>query len=81
MPADVTACDIKCNQGADDICGKAAKSAALPMHTTTPIIYYKNLIGRIQRRLVSIICALPNRNKHAVTLKKAHIPHDTISTI
>ena len=51
------------------------------MHITTPIIYYKNLIGRIQRRLVSIICALPNRNKHAVTPKKAPIPHDTISTL
>ena len=81
LPENVSFNDIKGNQWADDICGKAAKNATLPMHITTPIIYYKNLIGRIQRRLVSIICALPNRNKHAISPKKAPIPHDDISTL
>ena len=81
LPENVTVCDIKGNQWADELCGKAAKNAKLPMHITTPIIYYKNLIIRIQRRLVAILCALPNRNKHTTGAPKAVIPHDNVNTL
>ena len=73
--------DVKGNQWADDLCGKAAQSATLPLHISTPIIYYKNLIVRIQKRLVAILCALPNRSKHNIVTPKAPIPHDTINTL
>ena len=51
------------------------------MHITTPTIFYKNLIVRIQRRLVVTICALPSRSKHNIVIPKAPIPHDSISTL
>ena len=81
LPDNVTFCDIKGNQWADDLCGKASKNAKVPMHISTPIIYYKNLILRIQRRLVAVICAMPNRNKHNIVSHKSPIPHDSISTL
>ena len=72
--------DVQGNQWADELCGRASQSAALPLHITTPIIYYKNLIVRIQRRLVAILCALPHRSKHN-TSPKAPIPHDTTNEL
>ena len=81
LPENVTVCDIKGNQWADELCGKAAKNVRLPMHISTPITYYKNLIVRIQRRLVAILCALPNRSKHNIVSHKAAIPHDNINTL
>ena len=81
LPDFVSLNDVKGNQWADDLCGKAARNATLPLHITTPIIYYKNLIVRIQRRLVAILCTLPNRSKHNIVTPKAPIPHDTINTL
>ena len=33
------------------------------------------------RRLVAMICALPNRSKHNIVTPKAPIPHDTINIL
>ena len=81
LPDNVSLNDVKGNQWADDLCGKVAQNATLPLHITTPISYYKNLIVRIQRRLVAIVCALPNRSKHNIVTPKAPIPHDSINTL
>ena len=39
LPPSVTMLDIKGNQWADELGGKAARHAQLPMHISTPIIY------------------------------------------
>lgn len=80
MPAGVTDADVTGNDWADELAGKASTYAELPLNVTTPIIYYKNLAMRIQRRLVAVLCALPNRSKHT-HFPRVPIPFDSIEDL
>ena len=64
LPEYVTLNDVQGNQWADELAGNSAKSFELPLNVTSPYLYYKNLVKRIQHRLMVIICAIPNRPKH-----------------
>ena len=64
LPKNVSLNDVQGNQWADDVAGEMAKSLELPLNVSSPYLYYKNLTKRIQRRLMVILCSLPNRPKH-----------------
>ena len=74
IPDGISLNDVTGNQWADDLAGQSATSYELPLNITTPYLYYKNLTRRIQKRLVVILCSLPNRPKH---IPKAKIPADS----
>ena len=77
LPSFVSLNDVKGNQWADDLAGQSATSHELPLNITTPYIYHKNLIKRIQKRLTVILCSLPNRPKH---IPKVKVPSDSFDT-
>jgi len=73
LPEHVTLNDVAGNSWADELAGTSAQSFELPLNITSPHIYHKNLVKRIQRRLMVILCSLPNRPKH---IPKASIPKE-----
>ena len=64
VPAFVSKLDILANDWADEHAAKAAHSAEVPLNVSTPYLYHYHLIRRIQKRLVTILCTLPDRLKH-----------------
>ena len=78
IPDSVSKLDIKANDWADEHAGKAAHSAEVPLNVSTPYLYHYHLIRRIQKRLVTILCTLPDRPKH---VPKAKIPKEDLCTI
>ena len=78
VPAFVSKLDILANDWADEHAGKAAHSAEVPLNVSTPYLYHYHLIRRIQKRLVTILCTLPDRPKH---IPKAKIPKEELCTI
>ena len=73
LPEHVTLNDVAGNSWADELAGTSAQSFELPLNITSPHIYHKNLVKRIRRRLMVILCSLPNRPKH---IPKASIPKE-----
>ncbi len=71
-PDHVTALDLKGNEFADLHAGVIAKKVCLPLNVVAKVIYYYNLVKRIQKRLVTILTHLPNRVKHKVVPKPRH---------
>ncbi len=63
-PSDVSELDILGNSAADQEAGLMAKYVTVPLNVSAPILYYYNLVKRIQRRLVAIIMSLPDRVKY-----------------
>ena len=79
VPSFVTELDIQGNSWADVLAGEAAKVTQInDMNVPTQYLYHYHLVRKIQRRLVSILCALPNRPKH---VPKVHIPRDPIDNL
>ena len=78
VPEFVSKLDIKAKDWADELAGKAAHSAEVPLNVSTPYLYHYHLIRRIQKRLVTILCTLPDRPKH---IPKARIPKEELCTI
>lgn len=60
-PVGVSLLDIKGNDQADKLAEKAAATFQLPLQPATNYLYYVGLVQRIQRRLVAVIMALPER--------------------
>ena len=73
LPEFVSLNDVKGNSWADELAGSSAQSFGLPLNITSPYIYHKNLVKRIRRRLIVILCSLPNRPKQ---IPKATIPKE-----
>ena len=71
-PLSVSDDDITCNDFADELANKAAlrASSTIPKPIATNIIYYSNLVTRIQKRLATIIMHLPARG-HNKDLQKS----------
>jgi len=73
-PPGVSPLDVQGNAHADDLAGKAAKAACVPLHVSTPYLANVWLTKKIQYRLATILVHLPNRekahrNKSATALK------------
>ena len=49
IPEFVSSLDIKANDWADELAGKAAHSAEVPLNVSTPYLYHYHLIRRIQK--------------------------------
>ena len=75
LPKNVSSNDVAGNSWADELAGTSAQSFDLPLNITSPHIYHKNLVKRIRRRLMIILCSLPNRPKH---IPKASIPKEPL---
>ena len=78
IPEFVSKLDIKANDWADEHAGKAAHSAEVSLNVSTPCLYHYHHIRRVQKRLVTILCTLPDRPKH---IPKAKIPKEELCTI
>ncbi len=59
----VTELDILGNGVADSLADNAANMGELDLSKTRPVVYYTNLVKRVQARFATIICNLPQRNK------------------
>ncbi len=55
--------DILGNDRADHLADSAATKACVSLDVSAPVLYYINLVKRIQKRLVAILISLPNRPK------------------
>ena len=73
LPENVSLNDVAGNSLADELAGTSAQSFELPLNITSPHIYDKKWVKRIQRRLMVILCSLPNRPKH---IPKASVPKE-----
>ena len=78
LPEHVSLNDVKGNQWADELAGDSAKSFEVPLNVSSPYLYHKSLTKRSQRRLMVILCSLPNRPKH---IPKASIPKETFEEL
>ncbi len=55
--------DILGNDRADKLADSAATKACVSLDVSAPVLYYINLVKRIQKRLVAVLVSLPNRTK------------------
>ena len=78
IPEFVSKLDIKANGWADKHAGKAAHSAEVLLNVSTPCLYRYHFIRSIPKKLVIILCTLPDRPKH---IPKAKIPKEDLCTI
>lgn len=63
-PSNVSHFDVMSNDQADEYASKAAEEVQLPKPVAVNHIYYVNLVGKIQRRLATILLNLPTRLKN-----------------
>ncbi len=70
--------DIEGNAFADEQAGLAAVSACVPLNVSAPILYYVNLVKRIQLRLATILLNLPDRPKHIRAAASPVVPLSTL---
>ena len=80
LPPSITRVDVLGNRQADLLAGQAATRVQVPLHVSTPIIYYYGLTRRLQRRFIDIICNLPSRPKRTPAVIEPHI-HDKLENI
>ena len=80
-PDSVSDHDIECNEYADKLVEEAAQRASetIPKPIATNIIYYANLVGRIQKRLANIIMQLPAREQNDKVSPSVSVPKIAIS--
>ena len=62
-PPEASDLDITCNQKADELAGDAAELLCLPSGIATDFLHYVDLVNKMKKRIVSMISALPCRNK------------------
>jgi hypothetical protein len=70
LPVGVSSLDVIANDHADRLAKEAAASVQLSRAHTSHYIYYSTLVGRIQRRLATILLYLPRRE----TIRKEKEP-------
>ncbi len=70
--------DMVGNSRADILANQAALQACVPLNISAPILYYIALCKRIQHRLTTIICNLPNRPKRPPKIIEPRVPLQSI---
>jgi len=79
VPDFMSELDIEANSWADHHAGVAAKCCQInDMNVPTNYLYHYHLTRKIQRRLVTILCSLPNRPKH---IPKVSVPRDPVEAL
>ena len=81
LPEGITELDVKGNRQADIYAGMAAKRACLPLHINSNIIYYQNLVKKIQNRVISIVKSLPYRPKQVKPIKHTITDKDNVEDL
>ncbi len=61
IPYNLSRIDLLGNQHADAHAKAAAKLHEISLNLSSKVLYYANLVRRIQKRLATIICSLPHR--------------------
>ncbi len=66
--------DLLGNDHADKLAEQQAEALDLPLNVTAPILNNMKLVTKIQHRLVTILCSLPNRTKESKLPKAKVLP-------
>lgn len=66
--------DVLGNRVADRLAGEASWRFQVSLNASTPLVYYKSLVERIQRRLACILQNLPERKKVPKVSNKVTLP-------
>ena len=80
VPADVTEDDILGNSWADKHAEDIARVFQVPMGVSSKYLHYYHMIRKIQKRLVSIVCQLPNRPKH-IPVPRETFERETVNNL
>ena len=78
LPENVSLNDVAGHSWADKLAGTSAQPFELPLNITSPHIYHNKILKRMQRRLLVILCSLPNRPKH---IPKASVPKEPLEEL